>query len=173
MGDLTVRQDAFCREYLLDLNGTQAAIRAGYAPKSAQAQASRLLTMPRVLEVVEGLMVQRNTRLQVDADFVLSRLLAIDGLDPLALYEADGSFKPVSEWPLVWRQSVCALDWAMVKNADGGTMLMLKGVKWPDKVRNLELIGKHVSVGAFKDRVEVSGNLALADRMKAARERLG
>ena len=61
----------------------------------------------------------------------------------------------------------------MVKNGDGGTTLMLKGVKWPDKVRNLELIGKHVSVGAFKDRVEVSGNLALADRMKTARERLG
>ena len=173
MENLTARQEAFCREYLLDLNGTQAATRAGYASKSASARACRLLAMPRIGAEIERLTALRNTRLQVDADFVLRRLLAIDGLDPLALYEEDGSFKPVGEWPLVWRQSVCALDWAMVKNADGGAALMLKGVKWPDKVKNLELIGKHVSVGAFKDRVEVSGSLTLADRIKAARERLG
>jgi phage terminase small subunit len=49
---------------------------------------------------------------------------------------------------------------------------ILKKIKWPDKVKNLELIGKHVDVNAFKERVEVSGTLTIADRMAAARKRV-
>ncbi len=47
-----------------------------------------------------------------------------------------------------------------------------KKIKWPDKVKNLELIGKHVDVNAFKERPEVSGTVTIADRMAAARRRL-
>ncbi|MCG6527916.1 terminase small subunit, partial [Vibrio parahaemolyticus] len=49
---------------------------------------------------------------------------------------------------------------------------ILKKVKWPDKVKNLELIGKHVDVNAFKERMEVNVNVTIADRMAAARRRL-
>ncbi|MDH8195747.1 terminase small subunit, partial [Klebsiella pneumoniae] len=49
---------------------------------------------------------------------------------------------------------------------------ILKKIKWPDKVKNLELIGKHVDVNAFKERMEVNVNVTIADRMAAARRRL-
>ncbi|HHC2134918.1 TPA: terminase small subunit, partial [Klebsiella pneumoniae] len=49
---------------------------------------------------------------------------------------------------------------------------ILKKIKWPDKVKNLELIGKHVDVNAFKERMEVNVNVTIADRMAAARSRL-
>ena len=45
-------------------------------------------------------------------------------------------------------------------------------MKWPDKVKNLELIGKHVDVNAFKERMEVNVNVTIADRIAAARRRL-
>ena len=63
---------------------------------------------------------------------------------------------------------------AELKNGDDEVMsVVLKKIKWPDKVKNLELLGRHVTVGAFKDKLELSGNLELASKMKAARERLG
>ena len=49
---------------------------------------------------------------------------------------------------------------------------ILKKIKWPDKVKNLELIGKHVDVNAFKERLEVSGTVTIADRVAAARRRV-
>ncbi|ELG2996112.1 terminase small subunit, partial [Salmonella enterica subsp. enterica serovar Muenchen] len=49
---------------------------------------------------------------------------------------------------------------------------ILKKIKWPDKVKNLELIGKHVDVNAFKKRLEVSGTVTIADRMAKARRRV-
>lgn len=49
---------------------------------------------------------------------------------------------------------------------------ILKKVKWPDKVKNLELIGKHVDVNAFKERLDVNVNVTIADRIAAARKRL-
>lgn len=49
---------------------------------------------------------------------------------------------------------------------------ILKKIKWPDKVKNLELIGKHVDVNAFKERTEVSGTVTIADRMAKARRRV-
>ena len=49
---------------------------------------------------------------------------------------------------------------------------ILKKIKWPDKVKNLELIGKHVDVNAFKERLEVSGTVTIADRMAKARRRV-
>jgi phage terminase small subunit len=62
----------FCQEYLIDLNGTQAAIRAGYAPRSANVTASQLLTKPNIQRRVQELFDARSKRVQVNQDYVLS-----------------------------------------------------------------------------------------------------
>ena len=77
MEALTDKQEAFCQEYLLDLNATQAAIRAGYSEATAQEQSSRLLSNVMVASRVRELMAGRAQRVQVDADWVLGRLLEI------------------------------------------------------------------------------------------------
>ncbi|MCC3159693.1 terminase small subunit [Hymenobacter sp. 15J16-1T3B] len=74
---LTPKQELFCLEYLKDLNGTQAAIRAGYAKESAQEQASRLLSNAMVAARVHEQMQARAERVQVDADWVLTRLVMV------------------------------------------------------------------------------------------------
>jgi len=84
---LEPRQAAFVAEYLKDLNGTQAAIRAGYAPGNARVQASELLALPKVKAEVQKAMQARAERNAIDADRVLKRLDAIATADPTELME--------------------------------------------------------------------------------------
>jgi phage terminase small subunit len=71
MAKLTDKQEMFCREYIVDLNATQAAIRAGYSKKTANQVASQNLTKLNIQERVTGLMRERTERVEIDADWVL------------------------------------------------------------------------------------------------------
>ncbi|MCY3292448.1 terminase small subunit, partial [Acinetobacter baumannii] len=86
----------------------------------------------------------------------------------------DGSLKPIREWPKIWRTPLSGFDLSStIMNTDETSIQpILKKLKWPDKVKNLELIGKHVDVNAFKERMEVNVNVTIADRIAAARSRL-
>lgn len=171
---MTVKRHRFVAEYLVDLNATQAAIRAGYAKKGAKDQAYQLMQMPEVAEAIRVAMGDRNKRLKVDADYVLQRLTEIDQMDFIDIMEDDGSLKPVRNWPKVWRQYLSGFDLAEMFEGQGKDRDMvgiLKKIKWPDKVRNLELLGKHVNVNAFKEQVEVNVT-GLADRMAKAKARV-
>ncbi|WP_420170400.1 terminase small subunit [Pseudomonas alloputida] len=171
---MTVKRHRFVAEYLKDLNATQAAIRAGYAKKGAKDQAYQLMQLPEVAEAIEKAMGDRSKRLKVDADYVLQRLTEIDQLDVIDILNDDLTLKPLSEWPKAWRLSLSGMDITEIGKAtedSKAAMAFLKKIKWPDKVRNLELLGKHVNVNAFKEQVEVNVT-GLADRMAKARERL-
>ena len=126
-------------------------------------------------ERIAELMKQRNKRTKISADYVLNRLIEIDQMDVLDILNDDGGLKPISDWPKVWRTSLSAMDINRIrmagKDGDDDIESTLQKVKWPDKVKNLELIGKHVDVQAFKDRVDVNVNVTLADRMANARRR--
>ncbi|WP_442108196.1 terminase small subunit [Pseudomonas sp. NUPR-001] len=171
---MTVKRHRFVAEYLKDLNATQAAIRAGYATKGAKDQAYALMQIPEVAQAIEKAMSERNKRLKVDADYVLQRLVEIDQLDLLDILEDDLSLKPLKQWPKAWRQYLVGFDLAEMFEGQGKDRDMvgiLKKIKWPDKVRNLELLGKHVNVNAFKEQVEVNVT-GLADRMAKAKARV-
>lgn len=172
---LTVIQEAYCQEYIKSPeNQTQAAVNAGYSPKTAAKFASQNMRDERIQKRIAELMAERNKRLKVSADYVLNRLVEIDQMDVIDILNDDGGLKPISQWPKIWRTTLSGLDISTtITNFDETTLEnMLKKIKWPDKVKNLELIGKHVDVNAFKDRVEVSGTVTIADRMAAARKRL-
>lgn len=171
---LTAKQQAFVTEYLVDLNATQAAIRAGYAKKGAKDQAWQLMERPEICVAIKAAMEARNKRTQVDADYVLRRLTEIDQMDFIDILEDDMSFKPVSKWPKVWRQYLAGIDIAEMFEGSGKDRDMvglMKKIKWPDKVKNLELLGKHVNVNAFREQLAVDVNLSLSERMTKARER--
>ncbi|MBX9479232.1 terminase small subunit [Yersinia enterocolitica] len=161
---LTDKQEMFCREYLIDLNATQAAIRAGYSENTARKIGSENLTKPDVQNRIAELKLQRNEQVNIDAAYVLRRLVEIDQMDVLDIVKDDLSLKPVSEWPPTWRRYISGFDVAeMFENSGkGGTRELagiLKKIKWPDKVKNLELLGKHISVMAFKEQIEQSGSV--------------
>lgn len=71
MGEITDKQEAFCLEYLVDLNGTKAAERAGYSPNSAYSIASENMRKPEILTRIKALMDERSKETMVDATFVV------------------------------------------------------------------------------------------------------
>ncbi|WP_426607117.1 terminase small subunit [Pantoea anthophila] len=158
MAKLTPKQEIFCREYLIDLNATQAAIRAGYSDNTARKIGSENLTKPDIAQRIIDLKSERNERVEVNADYVLRRLVEIDEMDVMDILRDDGGLKMVHEWPKVWRTTLSGLDiLTTVTNFDETTMeSILKKIKWPDKVRNLELLGKHISVQAFREQAATS-----------------
>ncbi|HFL4354767.1 TPA: terminase small subunit [Escherichia coli] len=157
MAKLTDKQELFAREYLKDLNGTQAAIRAGYSEKTANEQASRLLANVNVQKFVAELKAARVEQTGIDAAYVLRRLVEIDQMDVLDILLQNGELKPIKDWPKVWRTTLSGMD--VVEMASADSAALLKKIKWPDKVKNLELLGKHVSVQAFKEQTstEITG----------------
>ncbi|QLR54863.1 terminase small subunit [Citrobacter freundii] len=173
---LTAMQEAYAQEYTkCPENQTQAAINAGFSPNTAAVKASVMMRDERIQKRIAELMEERNKRLRVSADYVLLRLVEIDQMDVIDILNDDMSIKPVSEWPKVWRQYLTGFELADMFEGRGDEKELvgiLKKIKWPDKVKNLELIGKHVDVNAFKERLEVSGTVTIADRMAKARDRV-
>lgn len=157
MASLTPKQQRFVEEYLIDLNATQAAIRAGYSEKSAQEIGAENLSKPMVAKAIQESLQERKERVQIDADYVLKRLVEIDQMDVLDIMDDQMKILPLRDWPKIWRQYISNIENLELTDADG----VFKKIKWPDKVKNLELLGKHISVGAFKDKVEHSGKLEI------------
>ena len=157
MANLTPKQQRFVEEYLIDLNATQAAIRAGYSAKTAKVIAAQNLSKLNVQEAIEEAQSKRAEQTQIDAAYVLKRLVEIDQMDVLDIMDDDGNVKPLRDWPKIWRQYISNIETISMDDGEG----WLKKIKWPDKVKNLELLGRHVSVGAFKDKVEHSGKLEI------------
>lgn len=87
MSDLTARQEAFVREYLVDLNATQAAIRAGYSEKGARTQGPELLSNPVIQAAVAAAQAERARRVHVTQDDVFRRVWAIASANPNDLIE--------------------------------------------------------------------------------------
>lgn len=169
---LPPKQVRFAEEYIKDLNGTQAATRAGYSQRTANEQAARLLANVSIQQYVRKLLEERSQEVKIDAAYVLTRLGEIDQMDALDILADDGSVKPIADWPRIWRQMISGLDVMEIAQGDEETRIaVVKKIKWPDKIRNLELIGRHVGVQAFKDRVEHSGSIkGVAERMRRRRK---
>jgi phage terminase small subunit len=162
---LTPKQSLFCKEYLVDLNGAGAARRAGYAVKHADHMALNLIQKPQVKAEIGRLMEQRAKAVNMDAQALLGRLIDEANADVADLYEDDGTLKPVRKWPAIWRKGLVAgieFETMRAKDDEAPAVTITK-VKLSDRVRRLELIGKHVGVGAFKEKVEHSVSDPLAD----------
>ncbi len=144
---LTKKQRLFVDEYLLDLNATQAAIRARYSARRAAEIGYQLLQRPEVAQAIQAAMAERSKRTEVEADYVIRRLREIDEMDVLDILEDDGSFRSIRDWPRVWRQFLSGIEIAELFEGRGDDRRIagvLRKVKWPDKLRNLELLSRHV-----------------------------
>jgi phage terminase small subunit len=160
MATLKGKQARFVEEYLKDLNATQAAIRAEYSVKTAYSQGQRLLGNVGIQEAIQERMDRRSERTKIDSDYVLHRLAEIDRMDVLDILHDDGSLRAVRDWPPIWRQYIGGMDvLTSITRVNDETEIenILKKIKWPDKVKNLELLGKHVDVQAWRERQELTG----------------
>lgn len=166
--ELTPKQAAFVREYLIDLNATQAATRAGYSAKTANEQGARLLANVSVRSHLEAAQQKRAERTEVDAEWVLRRLATEAGADMADLYDENGNLRSIHEWPKVWRTGL-VVGVETVQERDGTDedgkpqYVTVRKVKLSDRLKHVELIGKHIGVGAFRDRLELGAAQSLVD----------
>lgn len=149
---LTEKQELFCQEYLIDLNGTQAAIRSGYSPFAAKETASNLLTKTNIRARVDELMAARSMRTEITADVVLRELARIALVNPLDVVNANDATvnKNASSDATAAIQSIKC----KIRPTEDGDEIE-REVKLHDKVRALELLGKHL--GMYTDKKEVFG----------------
>jgi phage terminase small subunit len=164
MAQLTPRQARFVQEYLTDLNATAACVRAGYSAKTAYANSSQLLAKPQVRDAVEAAMAKRAERLEVKADDVLRELLRIARCDVGQAFRPDGTLLPLHEMPEDVRRAISGFEVEeLYEGADGEKFSLgkVKKVKFWDKTRGLELLGKHLRL--FTDKVEHSGSVTVID----------
>lgn len=169
MSKLTAKQKAFVNEYLIDLNATQAAIRAGYSEKTANEQGARLLANVSISEFISKAMEERSKRTGITADQVLNELAMIafaNGTDFAQVVEepiiVNGRYVKDPDTGQLRKQEVVRIVPTDElpedkKRAIAGIKEGRYGVEVStcDKVKALELLGRHL--GMFKDKVEVSG----------------
>ncbi len=169
IGALSDLQERFCREYILDLNATQAAIRAGYSPKTAQEQSSDLLSRPIVSSRVEALLAARNERTAITADTILQELRKIALSDIGEAFDESGQLKPIKEIPKEIRQAISSVESIEQYEGSGRERKYigeLKKVKFWEKTKALEMLGRHLKL--FTDKVEHSGTVSLAQLVEGS-----
>ncbi|OPY60778.1 MAG: Terminase small subunit [Syntrophorhabdaceae bacterium PtaU1.Bin034] len=152
---LTKRQHLFVLEYLVDYNGTRAAIRAGYSPKTAEQLAYQLLQIPSVKEALDAEVQKRLEKIGVTADRVLTELARIGMHDIRKLYNEDGTLKAPHEWDNDTAAAVAGIEVFEEFEGKGKNRKKIgdtRKVKVFDKKGALELLGKHLKL--FSDKVE-------------------
>ena len=118
----------------------------------------------RIAELSEKAREIADKEFELSADYVARRLKEIDGLDVLDIMKDDlKSFKPLSEWPKSWRISISGIDLMTMSQGDDDIDAIIKKVKWPDKTKNLELIGKLTTVQAFNEKSTTTHNIITDD----------
>ncbi|MBQ9741304.1 MAG: terminase small subunit [Kiritimatiellae bacterium] len=171
---VNARRRQFCEEYLIDLNATQAAIRAGYAERYASTNAHKLLQITAIKEKIDELMAERAKRTEITQDRVLKELAIIAFsnaadyaavIEREAFMEVDGHQVKLLDDdgnPIMYRTVEPVLTDSLTDEQKRALSVIKKGrdgfeVKPYDKVRALELLGKHL--GMFQDKVEVTGEI--------------
>lgn len=146
---LTVKQDRFCHEYIIDGNGGQAAIRAGYSPKSAHMNACKMLTNPEIQTRIAQLQADRVMRTEIKADRVVHELglIAFSNIVNLIYFDGD-KFKLKN-----------------LTELDSDTTAAIKQIRvTKDGTLSIEL---HNKLGALSELIKIMGmatdlNLAIA-----------
>ena len=169
----TPKRELFCKEYLVDFNGTQAAIRAGYKSHSAQEMASELLSLPIIQTRINELMKAREERTEITQDRVLQELaiLAFSDIEHYTVIDDDtGAIraKGFAEMPKGSSRALQSVDEhrTIKESADGKESNILyqkTNFRLHDKNKAIEMLGKHL--GMFKEQIEHSGSIKTTDRL--------
>jgi phage terminase small subunit len=176
------KQLAFCREYIVDLNQTQAAIRAGYSEKTAGATASRLLKNVKVQEEINHLKAERAERTGITADQVVRQLEKIAFMDIKRVMNWETKYinteigrdyqtgqKVITKIPVtqIALKDMSEVDGRLIQSVKMGKHGI--AVELPDRMKALEMLAKHT--GVYDDRPTTTVNIdSFIDALKGAAE---
>ena len=158
MPKLTEKQKKFINEYLIDLNGTQAAIRAGYSSKTANRIAAENLARPVIQKALSLRIRDREKRTEITQDRVLQEYARLGFFDPRKLFKADGSPKDITDLDDDTAAVLAGLEVMELYEGRGDDRVFvghLKKYKLADKKGALDSLAKHL--GMFIERHEHTG----------------
>ena len=172
---MTAKDEKFVEEYLLCLNATKAAVAAGFAHSVATASAASWVGKYRdkcpphktaVWDAVDAAKRARSEKSGIDALFLLNRLGAMIDADPADIIDENtGAYLRIHDWPLVWRRMLSAADvkelFEANANGDQEKIGQIVKYKFIDPLKAYELVGKHVDVQAWKERVAHEGAIRI------------
>lgn len=169
-GKLTPKQEAFVREYLIDLNATQAAIRAGYSEKTAHVIGHENINKPEIAERIAKAQEKRSERTEITAERVLEELAFLAFYDPAdvaTVIDADTGLplriqgpEQIAKLPLHIRKAIVGWGWDKAGNFT---------LRFAPKPTTLELIGKHL--GLFPNKVDMTIKDEISAILETARRR--
>ena len=162
---LTLKQSLFVSEYMKDRNATQAAIRAGYNPKSADSMGWSLLKNPKVQEAIAERTEAAENRSQVTVDRVLLELSRIAFADTTKVAYIEGGRLKVADTKDLDTDTRAAIS--EISQSTGNTVTTK--VRLHDKIRALELIGRHLAM--FKDKLDVDAGETIVGILGELRRR--
>jgi phage terminase small subunit len=155
---LNQKQSAFVQEYLIDKNGKQAAIRAGYAPKNAEITASQLLRLPKVDQVVTSELQRIGEKQGITVERVLAEYAKLAFLDPAQFFDKAGDLIPIHKLPKETAAALTAMDVKQMYK-DGVPEAVIKKIKFSDKKAALDSLAKHL--GMFVEKVETKHDIQI------------
>lgn len=153
---LNHRQTRFVAEYLIDLNATQAAIRAGYSRKTAAKIGDENLRKPDIAREIKRAMDARAARSEVTQDRVLKEIAKLAFLDIAGAFDADGALLPLKDMDPDVRAALAGLEIAEITNDEGIAIGRVKKIKLADKIAALTLLARHM--GMLNDKLKVQGD---------------
>ena len=158
--ELTPKQAAFVREYLIDLNATQAAIRAGYGVKTAKEMGTQNLSKLPISKAIEEGQKARAEKAEVTAERVLRELCCLAFYDPAEIAKESVTCPAdIAKLPESVRRCIIGWNWDKMGNFV---------LKLSPKTPNLDLLGRHLAL--FKDRLELSGEADFKDILQGFRK---
>jgi len=152
---LTPKQAMFVQEYLVDLNGTQAAIRAGYSEDTAKQIATENLAKPYLKKAIDEAIEARSARTKITQDRVLQEYARIAFVDPRKFYDEDGNVLSIDSLDEDTARAVGAFESSAIVTDDGTKGIATNKIKFIDKKGALDSLGKHL--GMFVEKVQHAG----------------
>lgn len=166
------RHKKFAQEWVIDQNGTRAAMAAGYAESGAHVEASRLLRNPKVRKMIDELQSKRASKLELKAERVLEELARIAFANTADYMRVNADGQPDVDLSKLTRDQAAAISEFSVDTTggtgDGDRRVVLRTkVKLADKLKANELLCRHL--GMFNDKLQITGLESLAERMNKLR----
>ena len=151
---LTAKQQRFAEEYLVDLNATDAARRAGYSEKTARSQGQRLLTNVDIARAIQSAQAERSKATGLTAERVVQELGRLALADVRKLFNEAGELRPLNQLDDDLAAAIAAVDIVTMGQGQDEAPLYVRKVKLWDKTAALDKLMKHL--GAYApEKVDV------------------
>ncbi|MCR8844074.1 terminase small subunit [Paenibacillus sp. SC116] len=164
---LTAKQRRFADEYLIDLNATQAAIRAGYSANSAEQQACRLMKHAKVREYIDDRMAEHSRRVGVNQERIIRELARIAFVNAPNIINLEDATMQADVSPDD-TAAIASVKVRMIPTQDGNGVERV--IRFADKIKALELLGKRFGMWEDKQKIDVQGVVHIVDDVPIPRE---